>query len=314
LAGVYALMHRVDEAKALLVAAMIVLPSHPLALARLAWCEMQRGNMARARNLYQAFADLAPQRLPVWIALVRLSIEAQEAAASQVALDQLFQQFETLRDEMPATAVDAFVVQLRCLQIEIWALDDNKSQIEIWLADSKVSIVEDDWVGLVKFYASKNQHADVEQALRHALKDVPKNIPLLSQLAELAQMQGRTQQVIALLLRCIHLNDQVQKSTVSFWIKLSSTCLHGMEAQARKSAEKAVELVAELTVTDELTEQSIKLQTWQARNALAQVESQAQNFTEAEALFNQILEENPYLLTAYKGSVRKKCSRVISMG
>jgi tetratricopeptide (TPR) repeat protein len=305
LAGVYALMHRVDEAKALLVAAMIVLPSHPLALARLAWCEMQRGNMARARSLYQASADLAPQRLPVWIALVRLSIEAQQAAASQVALDQLFQQFETLRDEMPATAVDAFVVQLRCLQIEIWALGDNKSQIESWLADSKVSIVEDDWVGLVRFYASllasKNQHADAEQALRHALKDVPKNIPLLSQLAELAQMQGRTQQVIALLLRCIHLNEQVQKSTVSFWIKLSSTCLHGMEAQARKSAEKAVELVAELTVTDELTEQSIKLQTWQARNALAQVESQAQNFTEAEALFNQILEENPYFINSLQG-------------
>ena len=305
LAGAYALMHRIKDSKELLDDVIKVLPSHSLALARLGWCEMQRGNADRAQCHFQTAAHSEPHRLPVWIALVRLSIDAREIASAQTALDNLLQQLELQRDEMPTQIVDNFVMQLRHLQIEVWALDDNKAQIESWLDERKASIAEDVWVGLVKFYAvllaSKNQYADAEQVLRHTLKDLPENIPLISQLAELAQTQGRPQQVIALLRRCIHLSEQDPQSTINFLIRLSSSCLYGMEKQARKAAEKAVELVSELVLADDLTEQALKRQTWQARNALAQVESQAQNFDEASALFEQNLDENPYFVNSLQG-------------
>ena len=98
-------------------------------------------------------------------------------------------------------------MQLRQLQIEIWLGDHQSAQIEDWLDERINNIAQDDWVDLVEFYASllasQNQHANGEQTLRLALKDLPDNIQLLSQLAELAHMQGRIQQVIALLRRCM---------------------------------------------------------------------------------------------------------------
>ena len=273
LAGVYALLHWVKDSKELLDAALTTLPAHPLALERLGWCEMQRGDLDSAKLHFEIAADLAPQRLSVWIALVRLSINAHKAAPAQTALDHLLQELELQRDDMPIKAVDNFVVQLRHLQIEIWALDDDKAQIESWLAERKTTVAEEVWVGLVKFYASllarKNHYADAEQTLRHALKELPKNIPLLSQLAELAQLQGRTQLVIALLRRCIYVNEKDQKPTINFWIRLSTSCSHSMEAPAHQAAEKA----AELTLADDLSEQAIQQQTWQAHNTLAQVEN-----------------------------------------
>lgn len=311
LAGAYALMNRVGDAKALLDGALTVLPEHPLAMARLAWCEVQLDDLPRAKTLYQKSADLAPHRLPVWIALVRLHLQERvdnndyDSAVAQRALDQLLQQFDGLRDELPATVADNFVVQLRQLQLEIWLTDQQTAQIEDWLTERKATIAENDWVNLVRFYAgllaSQHQHANAEQALRNALKDLPDNIPLMSQLAELAQTQGRTQQVIALLRRCIRLNEQAQKPTLPFWARLSATCLHGMEEQARKAAEKALELASELVVSNDLSEQAIQQQTWQAQNAMAQVESQTQHFAEAETLFDQILTENPYFMPALQG-------------
>jgi Flp pilus assembly protein TadD len=51
LAGAYALMNRVGDAKALLDGALTVLPEHPLAMARLAWCEVQLDDLPRAKTL-----------------------------------------------------------------------------------------------------------------------------------------------------------------------------------------------------------------------------------------------------------------------
>jgi tetratricopeptide (TPR) repeat protein len=300
LAAVYTLMHRVKDSKELLDAALTILPAHPLALARLGWCEMQCGDPGSAKLHFEIAADLAPRRLPVWIALVRLSINAHQVAPAQTALNRLLQELELERDNMPTKTVDNFVAQLRCLQIEIWDLDDDRAQIESWLAERKTTVAEEPWVGLVNFYASllarKNNYADAEKSLRDALKVLPKNISLLSQLAELAKVQGRTQLVIVLLRRCIYFNEKDQKPTISLWIQLSTSCLHGMEVQARQAAEKAVELVADLTLAGDLSEQAIQKQTWQARNALAQVENQAQNFDKASLLFNQNLDENPYFI------------------
>lgn len=311
LAGAYAMMYKVDEAKVLLVASLLVLPKHPLAMARLAWCEVQLSNFPKAKMLYQTSADLAPHRLPVWIALVRLHLQEKidnndyDIAAAQQALDQLLQQFDVSQDELPLKVTNNFVVQLRQLQIEIWLADQQSAQIEDWLRERKNNIAEDDWVDLVNFYArllaSQNQHANGEQTLRLALKDLPGNTQLLSQLAELAHMQGRTQQVIALLRRCIHLHEQAQLPTLTFWVRLSAVCLHGMEEHARSAAEKALALALALTVSDDLSEQAIKQQTWQAQHAMAQVKSQTQHFGEAETLFTQILSENPYFVPALQG-------------
>jgi tetratricopeptide (TPR) repeat protein len=60
LAAVDCLFWRIDEAIELLEHVLAAEPEHSLALARLAWCRMQQGQLDEARTLYQRSAKLAP--------------------------------------------------------------------------------------------------------------------------------------------------------------------------------------------------------------------------------------------------------------
>jgi tetratricopeptide (TPR) repeat protein len=56
-----------------------------------------------------------------------------------------------------------------------------------------------------------------------------------------------------------------------------------------------------MEVNDETPQAMIRQLRLQAKNALAQVESQAQHFDLAERLFREMLEENPWFLPALQG-------------
>jgi tetratricopeptide (TPR) repeat protein len=305
LAAVYCLMQRLDDAVELLEAALVSEPEHPLALARLAWCRMTEDKLSEARGLYEQAATQSPERLPVWSALTRLCLEDGDYTAAQEALDTAIFQLGELHTDLPELAVEQFTAQFRSLQLALWIATDKLAQAEQWLEERRESLSETDWVGLVGGYATllagQNNHAAADEALREALKHYSSNLALISQLAELAQMQGRTQQVIHLLRRAIALSKEQDKSDVGLWVRLSSACLHTMETQARTAAEKAVALADELDISDDTPELMIRQYRLQAKNALAQVESQAQNFATAETLFNEVLADNPYFLPALQG-------------
>ncbi len=305
LAAVYCLMQRLDDAIILLEAALMVEPEHPLALARLAWCRMTEGKLLEARGLYEQAAELVPERLSVWSALTRLYLEEGDHVAAQQALESAIFQLGELHTELPELAVEQFTAQFRGLQLELWIASDKLAQAEQWLTERRETLSEADWVGLITGYANllagQDNHAAADEALRDALKHYSSNLALISQLAELAQMQGRTQQVIHLLRRAIALSKEQEKPEVGLWVRLSSACLHNREEQARTAAEKAVELADGLEISDDVPELMIRQYRLQAKNALAQVESQEQHFDIAETLFNEVLADNPYFLPALQG-------------
>ncbi|UTW07208.1 tetratricopeptide repeat-containing sulfotransferase family protein [Pseudomonas benzenivorans] len=313
LAGGYCLLQRPLDATPLLEAALEAQPEHALALARLAWCRMHDGQAELARQLYQRSAELAPQRLPVWSALARLCLEAGDTAAAQQALDAAIERLMDVQGELPEAVVAQFSAQFRGLQLEIWLAQDGLARAEQWLDARRHSLSEDEWSGLLCGYgallAGHDRHAAAEEALRQGLKHYPKNSALLSQLAELAQVQGRTLQAIQLLRRLIQLPDMQEAQAVSLWLRLSAACLQQDGEQARQAAQKAIELAQGLQAGESISEAGLLGLRLQAKQALAQVESQAQQFEVAERLFGEVLAENPWSVPALQGLGQQQMQR-----
>jgi tetratricopeptide (TPR) repeat protein len=313
LAAVDCLFFRIEEAVGLLEPVLAAEPEHSLALARLAWCRMQQGQLDEARTLYQRSAELAPHRLAVWSALARLCLEAEEHAAAQSALDTAIQRLSEQSAVLPASAIDSFTAQLRALQLDIWVSAGQITEAEHWLETRHTSLPEDVWVSLILGYANllagRDRHSEAEEALRTALTHYPENLALISQLADLAELQGRSWQSIRLLRRAIRLAQTQDKPEIGFWARLSAATLQHEDGQARQAAEKAIELAEALTeseATPTVVIQQLKLQ---AKAALAQVESQAQHFEVAEALFNEILAVNPFFVPVLQGLGQQQMQR-----
>jgi len=305
LAGVYCLMWRIDDAVALLEPVLAEHPDHSLALARLAWCWMQMGRLQDACELYRRSVQFAPHRLPVWSGFSRLLIELGDHEAAQRALDAATGELERAGAELPATAREQFAAQFEGLQLELWLAQDELARIEAWLESERGRRKEDEWGARVCGYAAALAHSDrhdvAAEALRAALKHYPENMALLSHLAEVAQLQGRTGQAINLLHRLIRLAEKQDKPTAGYWVRLSQASLHQNDAQARGAAEKAVELADGMAEGGDTPPEMIAGLRLQAKNALAQVESQEQHFDVAERLFEAVLAENPYFLPALQG-------------
>lgn len=308
LAAAHILTGRLPSAEDLLAAALAEQPEHALALARLAFCHMHAGRLPEARALYRHATQGAPHRLPVWAALARLDLQADDLSAAQAALDAAQVQLTAQRDLLPAAVANSFSAQLNSLQLEIWLHGAGTAQAEAWLEAQRSALPEDDWVAYASGYASAlagcDRHAEADTTLREALKQHPDNFALLSQLAELAQVQGRSLQAVQVLRRALALAKRQGEPVprlIGLHTRIAEACLRGLDQQARHAAEEAMALTDGLAASDELPEPQLRALRWQAKNALAQVESEEQHFEAAEALYNEVLTDNPWFLPALQG-------------
>ena len=313
LAGAHCFLFHIDAAHQLLQAVLTEQPAQPLAQARMAWVQLQIGELDKAEELYRQSAATADHRLPVWLALSRLSLQKNEIAAASDALHKALTILAERKEQIREEVAGFFQVQLEQLQLEIWIAAEQFSEAELWLDDEQVVRDEEAWCALVMGYATalaaQDHHAAADEALRSALKHYSKNVALHSQLAELAQLQGRQMQAVQLLRRALKLSEEQQLPTVPLWVRLASAQMHGNTKQARKAAAKAIELAEALEESETLTALQIKQQRMQAKNVLAQVESQEQNYDQAETLFKQLIEENPYFLPALSGYGQQQMQR-----
>lgn len=301
LAGVYCVLLRWQMAVPMLEVVLEQQPEHALALARLAWCRICEGREAEARQLYLRSATLDPHRFTVWCALARLCLQEGDLLAAQQAHDAARIDAGELRSEIAAE----FTGQLQALQLEIQVASGEIAKAEQWLEAHVASLNEATWVRLVRGFtlqlAGQDQHAAADDFLRAALKYYPENSDLISQMAERAQCQGQIPQSIYLLRLGIALARKQGQPEISWWVRLSGACLHQMDQLARQAAETALEQAEALQEDEYTSAEMIQVLRWQAKNALAQVESQDQHFALAETLFREILAENPWFLPAIQG-------------
>lgn len=312
LAGACCVLLRWQMALPMLEAVLEQQPEHALALARLAWCRICEGREAEARQLYQRSAALEPHRFTVWCALARLCLQEGDLPAAQEAHDAARIDTDVLSTETAAELTG----QLQALQLEIQVAGGEIAKAEQWLEAHVAILSEAAWVRLVQGFtlqlAGQDQHAAADDSLRAALKYYPENLDLISQMAELAQCQGQIPQSIYLLRRGITLARKQGQPEISWWVRLSGACLHQMDQLARQAAETALEQAEALQEDEQTSGQMIQVLRWQAKNALAQVESQDQHFALAETLFREILAENPWFLPAIQalGQQQMQCGQI----
>ncbi len=316
LAGVYCVLQRVDDALSLLQKTQEALPENALLQARLAWCYMAKGEPHQALEFCRRSVKLAPHRLPVWNALIGLYLREKDFYNAQQSLDKAIDQFGHQYDDLSESVQDFFSAQLRQLQLELWVATENQVQAEEWLEQRRDDIEENDWTQLTAGYAallaSHDKHDAAIDALNSALKHYPQSLNLISQQAELAQVLGRHLQSAQLLRRAIRFAKEQDKQQVILWVRLSAVCLTGMPERARKAAEQAIEQAQALQEDQQTSSLMITQLQVQAKNALAQVESQEQNYDLAETLFNQILDDNRYFLPALSGlgQLQMQCGNI----
>nr|WP_256490103.1 sulfotransferase [Ideonella oryzae] len=316
LAAAHILTGRLPLAISALEAAVAERPGHDLALARLAFCRMQTGDLDEARALYRRSVELAPHRLPAWSALARLDLEAGNVAAAEAALAVARVRLAEQDGTLSPTACLIFRAQLDGLQLEVWGASGRLAAAEAWLEAQRAALVEDEWVGYLIGYANvlagHDRHAEAETALREALQHTPENFPLMGQLAELALVQGRSLQAIQILRSALALarrKDEPVPRQIWLWVRLTDACLRGLTGEARAAAEEAVALAEQLGIGEGLSDAQVRALRWQAKSALAQVECDERHFDRAETLFNEILADNPWFLPALQGLGQQQMQR-----
>lgn len=306
MSAVLIVMQRINEALTILNEVLAAQPDHPLAIARLAYCHMLLGNLASAQGLFEQAVTLAPQRINVLTNLANVYLLQSQPEKAQRVLDQAFSAVKRLESDYPDFAIEQFRHLIQQSQCQLWVASEEFSYAEEWLKslssrDQHTDKSEQTFLSWLSYYgrllAEQDLHAQASDILREYLQHYPDNSQLCLQLAELAQVQGRFMTAVNLLHKAIKQDEE----NIALWIQLSSACLHRFDQEARAAAEKAVALAYDLSPSDKQPLAAINMLQAQAKNALAQVESQEQNLELAERLFREILDEHEYFLPALQG-------------
>jgi tetratricopeptide (TPR) repeat protein len=304
LAGAYCLLWQIDKAKDILEDIVEQKSDHSLALARLAWVRWQDDEIEEAVTLYKRSISLNPNRLPIWSGLTHLYIIEKEPKLAKESLQNSLKHLEKLQDSMPKESVEAFLAEFERLKLSIWVLSDDMSEANEWLIEQE-ALDDEQWSKKICLYstilAHYNRHDIADQILHEALKRAPKDIDILLQLVSLASIQGHSAQEIALLKRVIKISQDEDKPTYMLWRQMANATMHNNTNQALKYVQKAQKLLDEQEPTDEIPASMLEQQKLHIQTTLASVKNQLKEYKEAENLYRDVLEKNPYLTPALQG-------------
>jgi tetratricopeptide (TPR) repeat protein len=252
-----------------------------LLLARLAWCRLQQDRGDEALTLYQQSLSLGP-RIAVYHNLMALYRDNGQLTEMAACLDSAFTFWEQTQADWPDGQRRVHRRRLRGMQVELWLARDDVESAEAWIDGQHDALDEDDWCDLVCEFAqrlaARGRHAQAEEWLRTGLRRYPQHVSIHVQIAELAQLQGRTLQAIALLRLAISLANAQGSPAQRLWTRLSAVALLSHTGLARHAAEQAGDPLA-----------------------LAAVEARESNYHAAEQRYRHLLEQRPRLIPALQG-------------
>lgn len=336
LAAVYMAQHKLDQARELLLGIIKLIPKHDLALARLAGCYMVQGESQKALMLFERSLMFYPQRISVQLSRIQLLVKAyriflqkdgleldeldsqsamkrENLAAVTAAFEEAFFLLHTQKSDIPARLWQSYEVQLQHLQLQWWVTLEDYALAEQWI-ETQASVSEKEqkqeqekqegshsyWgVQYATLLAEHDQQAIAESFLKDLLTRYPINLPVLLCLSELMQVTGKLQPALALLQKAIKQDED----NSDLWCRLAQACLSAMSMteRARHAANKAHALVEAMEVEEPYSAEQIAVYRLQAKSTLAAVASQEEKFDEAEALFLEVLAEEPNFLPALSG-------------
>jgi tetratricopeptide (TPR) repeat protein len=309
LAAVHAALGELDQATALLESARrghgtLEPADHARLLARLAWCRLQQGLHDDALALYEQSLGVRPF-VAVYQNLLRLYRDRGRLSEMERCLDAAWRFWAVEQADWPDDACRYQSRQLRAVQLDLWLDSERFEAAEAWVDEQQDVLGEDDWCALVsdlaEQLAARNRHPQAEEWLRAGLRRYPKHLALYGKLAELAQLQGRPLQAIALLRRAILLADAQDQPTALLWIRLSAAALPANPRLARAAADEAREQLARRTQCPPGGAEDVAETTLQVELALADVEAAEQDCAAAEQRYRQVLLHRPHSVPALLG-------------
>ena len=227
-------------------------------------------------NLLRAYRDSA--RLTEMTACL---LEARRFGAEQ-------------QEDWPDEQRRIFDRQLRGMQLDLWLQQERVAAAEAWIEGERGVLCETAWCTLLSDFAerlaARNRHAHAEELLRAGVRRYPDHQALHVQLAELAHLQGRPLQAVALLRRAIRLGDQQHSPTDLLWARMSAIALGFDPRLAREAAARAKAALASST---EWSCEALAERRAQVELALAGVETQQQDYSAAEQRYLRLLEQRP---------------------
>ncbi|MDP2562562.1 tetratricopeptide repeat-containing sulfotransferase family protein [Psychrobium sp. 1_MG-2023] len=304
MAAVLLVTHRFDEAKALLKPIVELGTANELAVARLGYCYLVVGQLDKAKALFEQALALAPERLPIANHLINIYLQLGYFQQAQQLILQGQSTLAEIESALPEELKLQFANQLDELQLQLWVQLQSFTEAEQWLEQCFQlhikSSVDRYFFELLIYYsnllAEQDLHQQASEILRRYGKKYPHHIELCLQLAELAKLQGQFIPSVQVLQQALHHHPE----SIKLWAKLSYVCLHNNNQKARYAAERAVEL-ANKPSKDQHNGLEIHIVQLAAKNTLAEVESNEQNYAYAAVLYQEILDENPSYLPALQG-------------
>jgi len=301
LAAVHIALGELNPAIDILEAGLLENADHAVLLARLAWCRLQQGNRDRALTLYQRSLRLRPL-MAVYHNLLRLYRDRGNLIEMATYLDAAWKLWNQEQCNWPDDQRALHSEQLRGLQLDLWLAEDRLEAAEAWVEQQRGALNADNWCALVSALAqrlaARDRHAQAEEWLHTGLRHYANQLALYDQLAELAHLQGRTQQAIALLTRAIQLANALDKPSDALLIRLSATALQFNPRLARAAAERARDQLHKDTfrITNEISEGRLLVEV-----ALASVECQEEDYGAAERRYQHALARCPEAIPALEG-------------
>ena len=192
-------------------------------------------------------------------------------------------------------------------QLQTWVTQQQFAEAEHWLQQQKNSLEDKDlcveyFIQYAIFLSEQDCHTQAMEILQEALKSFNDNLALLTQLSELSLVQGQVISAVMFLKQALKNNQKNSR----LWAQLSSACLDYLPEEARCAAIKSCELSGALIENKYYSKLLIALIQNQAKNAMAMVESHAQNYIVAETLFKEILTIFPNFVPALQGLGQQK--------
>lgn len=274
-----------------------------LRLARLGFCRLAQSQPSDALHLFQQ--SLAVQaRVSVFVRALHLCVAQHQLQQGWQLLNAAEPHWLAERANWPDDGATFYDQQLRGLRLDLWLADDAFDTAESWLEEQRHTLNETDWCGLLMGYAQRLQqrdrHTEAEERLRAGLKHYPNNRPLLLQLAELADLQGRKAQSNTLQRRAINLAQKANESSAGMWLKLAHNNMQNNAQLAEHALEKAHQELNQLPA-DSLPEHQYAALQFQYRLGLAGLHAQQQEIDKAETGYRNLLSEQPSNLGALQG-------------
>ncbi|MBU2884501.1 sulfotransferase [Gilvimarinus agarilyticus] len=308
MAGAYLALGHTDRAEPLLRRPPIAdAPTESLRLARLGLCQLQQNHPREAlEQLLQSIVQ--HPRITVFAHALRLCANPQNTEQGEQLLAAAKQHWLTERANWPEDGAAFYDQQLRGLRLDLWLVGDAFDAAETWLEEQRHTLPESDWCHLLMGYAQRLQqrdrHTEAEERLRAGLNHYPQHRPLLLQLAELAQLQGRKAQANALVRKAINAAGQAGEPTTSLWLRLVHNNVQNNAPLAEHALAKARQELDALpadSMTDSRADSQQAALEFQYRLGLAGLYGQQQSLDKAEAEYRQLLSEQPDNLGVLQG-------------